>query len=164
MSRSRLSHIARWSADVVASSGGSSSTTAGALAAGAWLRARGANRLPTVQRWHVEIALDTTNARPPTDFDEATSTRFHIDLYSEEWGVYFCHAGRSSWIRVTDIAFVHGRDDYELLALMPPLKDIGVLLRRLEQQYGLRFQRQHAAIRTNMPELEPAIRAWIASL
>ena len=119
---------------------------------------------PTATRWHVEIALDVQHDRAPTDFDESVATRFHLNIYSEEWGVYFCHAGRSSWIRVTDIAFVHGRDDYRLLAIMPPLEDVGTLLRRIEQQHGLGFQRRYASIKTNVPSLEPAIRGWVAAL
>ena len=115
-------------------------------------------------RWHVEIALDVVDGPAPVEFDERTATRFHIDLYSEEWGVFFCHAGRSSWVRVTDIAFVHGRDDFGLLAEMPALPDLGAWLRRLEQQHGVVFQRAFARVRTNLANAEPVIRRWIASL
>ena len=144
------------------SGGGASSTTAGALAAATWLRSRGVS--PTVTRWHVEIALDVINDRAPTDYDDTRATRFHLNIYTEEWGVYFLHRGRSSWIRVTDIAFVHGRDEYKLLGLVPALKDVGRLLRQLEQSHEIKFQRQHAAVHTNMPQSERAIREWIASL
>src|SRR6185312_10788992 len=65
--------------------------------------------------------------RAPSEFDETTSSRFHLDIYLEEWGVFFCHAGQSSRIRVTDMAFVHGRDDFQLLGVTPQLKDIGWL-------------------------------------
>ncbi|HEX5064164.1 MAG TPA: hypothetical protein VFV99_32535 [Kofleriaceae bacterium] len=143
------------------SSGGASTTTAGALAAATWLRTRGMSS-PT--RWHVEIALDVMNDRAPTDFDETRATRFHLNIYTEEWGVHFVHRGRSSWIRVTDIAFVHGRDEYKLLGILPALKDVGRLLRQLEQTHEIKFQRQHAAVHTNMPQAERAIREWIASL
>src|ERR1700755_2434276 len=108
--------------------GPAGSQSIGATAAVQWLAHR---RLSStgVLRWHVEIALDVVDGPAPTEFDERTATRFHIDIYSEEWGVFFCHAGRSSWVRITDIAFVHGRDDFGLLAAMPMLKDIGALLR-----------------------------------
>ena len=162
MSRSRVS-AARELFPIFASSGGASSTTAGAVAAGEWLRGVGATP-PTMQRWHVEIALDVVNGRPPSEFDETTATRFHLDIYAEEWGVFFCHAGRASWIRVTDIAFVHGRDDFKLLGVTPPLKDIGMLLRRMEQTHQVRFQRAHAWVRTNLANVEPAIRSWVATL
>lgn len=143
--------------------GGSSSRTAGALAAAAWLRTIGATP-PVAQRWHVEIALEPAAHRPPSDFDEGTATRFQIGIYSEEWGFFFCHRGRASWIRVTDLAFVHGRDDFGLLTVAPPLKDVDQLLRRLEQQHALQFQRQHASIKTSVAGSEPAIAAWINSL
>jgi len=145
------------------SSIGASSTTAGALAATTWLRTRGVSS-PTVTRWHVEIALDVINDRAPTDYDDALATRFHLNIYAEEWGIYFLHRGRSSWIRVTDIAFVHGRDEYKLLGIVPALKDIGRLLRQLEQSHKINFQRQHAAVHTNLPQAERAIRDWLSSL
>lgn len=139
------------------------STSLGAAAAAQWLTQR---KLPSTARlrWHVEIALDVVAEPAPTVFDERTATRFHIDIYSEEWGVFFCHAGRSSWVRITDIAFVHGRDDFGLLATMPPLRDVGTLLRRLEQQHRVQLQRDFAAVRTNLGNAEPAIRRWIATL
>jgi hypothetical protein len=135
----------------------------GSIAATAWLDDRG-HEPPTHERWHVEIALDVIHRRAPSDFDDTTATRFHVDVYAEEWGVYVCHGGRSSWIRVTDVAFVHGRDDFQLLALTPPLRDIAELLQRVESMLDVRFQRQHAAVATNIPRIEPAVRAWIATL
>jgi hypothetical protein len=135
----------------------------GATAAAQWLRAL---RQPAIAgtRWHAEIAMDTVDAPAPEVFDPMTASRFHLDLYSEEWGVFFCHAGRSSWIRVTDIAFVHGRDDFSLLTVTPALKDIGKLLRQLEQQHGVQLHRHHATIRTNLASAAPAIRRWLAGL
>jgi hypothetical protein len=144
-------------------SGSHVSPTVGSIASEAWAHARGITP-PTHVRWYVEIALDTSGARPPSEFDEAVATRFQLDIYSEEWGVFFCHHGRASWIRTTDTALVHGRDDFQLLAIVPPLDDIGRLLRHIEQQHGIAFLRQHAAIRTNLPHAELVIRAWVASL
>lgn len=138
-------------------------STLGSLSAAAWLSARGATA-PTLERWHVEVALDVVQKRAPSEFDETTSSRFHLDIYLEEWGVFFCHAGQSSRIRVTDIAFVHGRDDFQLLGVTPQLKDIGWLLRHVESRHGLEFMRAHADIRTNVANVEPAVRSWIASL
>lgn len=168
MSRSRVSAArkkslpATDSLDIVASAGGSSASAA-SVATEAWAHARGITP-PTHTRWHVEIALDTSNARPPSEFDETIATRFQLDIYSEEWGIFFCHKGRSSWIRTTDVVFVHGRDEFQLLGTMPPLEDIGRLLRHVEQQQRITFQRQHAAIRTNLPNAEIAIRTWVLSL
>jgi hypothetical protein len=139
------------------------SPAAGSIATEAWAHARGITP-PAHVRWYVEIAIETTEARPPSEFDEAVATRFQLDIYSEEWGAFFCHGGRGSWIRTADTVLVHGRDDFQLLAIAPPLEDIGRLLRRVEQQHGIAFRREHAAIRTNLPDAEPAIRAWLLAL
>jgi hypothetical protein len=138
-------------------------TNAGALASASWSADRGIT-VPTGTRWHVEILLDVGDTTAAGDYDEATASRFHIDIYSEEWGFYFCHTGRCSWIRVTDQPFIHGRDEYNLLGLTPGLKDIGQLLRHLENKFKLRFRRDLALVRTNLPKAEPAIRAWLATL
>jgi hypothetical protein len=135
----------------------------GALDAGLWLTQR-ALTPPSVLRWHVEIALDVVDAPTQPEFDETRATRFHLDIYSEEWGVFFCHHGKSSWIRMTDIAFVHGRDDFSLLGVVPPLKDIGAFLRRLEAAHGIRFRREHALVRSNVPSAERTVRDWVATL
>ena len=139
------------------------SKTAGALATAAWLQTID-RRPPTSDRWNVEVLLGVAATRPSTDFDEHAETRFHLSIYSEEWGVFVCHAGRASWIRVTDVPFVHGRDDFALLPAFPPLDDVGGLLRRLETQLGIRFAREHAAIHTNLPTIERDLRRWVASL
>jgi hypothetical protein len=138
-------------------------SSTGALAASQWVRDR---QIPTAsgQRWHIEIALDVGDATPSVDYDEKSATRFHLDIYSEEWGHYFCHAGRSSWIRVTDLAFVHGKDDHHLLGLTPSLRDVGQLIRHLEHKYAIRFRRDLALIRTNLANAEHAIRQWVAAL
>jgi hypothetical protein len=119
---------------------------------------------PATGRWFAEIALDVVHARAPSQFDETSATRFHLDIYADEWGVFFCHGGQSSWIRVTDIPFVHGRDDFGLLASIPALKDIGQLMRQLERGHRIQLQRPHATIRTNVAGAEPAIRAWVTTL
>lgn len=108
--------------------------------------------------------MSLARERPSPEFDDATATRFHLDLYREEWGMYFCHRSRASWIRVTDIAFVHQRDDYGLLSHVPSLQDIGMLLRRLEASHGIYFQRAHASIKTNLPSIEPSVREWVSTL
>lgn len=119
---------------------------------------------PSITRWHAEIALAVLDSAAPDEFDERSATRFHLDIYSEEWGVFFCHGGGASWIRITDIAFVHGRDDHRLLEIVPALRDVGSLLRRLEQVHNLKFRRDHASVRTNLPNAEAAIRSWLAAL
>lgn len=135
----------------------------GALEALAWLRERD----PTASsndRWYVEIALDVIARSAAYDFDETTATRFHLDVYREEWAVWFCHRGRSSRIVCSDAVRVHGRDDYNLVEITPRLRDIAGLVRRVETGYGVRFAREHAALCTNLASAEPAIRTWIAAL
>lgn len=143
-------------------SGPQSTTTAGMLAARAWFHAR-ALSTPGLLRWHAEILLDVVDQPAREKFDERTDTRFRVEIYSEEWGFLFCHAGQASWIRVTDIPFVHGRDDFRLLSLTPALKDIGVLLRSLEQRHRIQFRRRNAVVSTNIPHAEPPIRRWVES-
>jgi hypothetical protein len=115
-------------------------------------------------RWHVEIAIADVDGPPPTEFDERIATRFQLELYSEEWGFFFCHRGRSSWIRITDIPFVHGRDDFGLLAQTPALAVIGTLLRSLEREHAIELRREHALVRTNLANGEPIVRRWLATL
>jgi hypothetical protein len=143
--------------------GDRATTTAGMLAARQWVTARGLTP-PSVTRWHATILLGTEEHSPELEIDERRETRFRIEIYSEEWGFFFCHAGRSSWIRVTDIPFVHGRDDFRLLPLTPPLHDVGHFLRRLESQHAVQFQREHARLTTNLVDAEPELRRWVRSL
>lgn len=144
--------------------GRSQNTNAGTLAAAAWLSSLGLNPPPGTLRWHAEISLDVRPGPAPAEFDEARDSRFHVDIYSEEWGFFFCHRGQVSWIRITDIPFVHGRDDHRLLMQTPALPDVGKLLRSLEQKHDIHFNRAHALIRTNVVAAEPMIRRWLQTL
>lgn len=132
---------------------------AGALAASSWLAGR-ALHVPPYARWEVSIALDVVDAKPSPVFRDTADTRFHIAIASNEWGFFFCHHSRISWIRVTDLPFVHERDDYELLSKVPPLRDLGKLVQSLEERYQLRFRREHAAIRSTIPNAEENVRIW----
>lgn len=139
--------------------------TLGAGDAAAWMCALDAKTPPAHERWYAEIAMGVAHERPPTDFDESIATRLHINIYSEEWGIYFCHRARSSWIRVTDVAFVHGRDELELFRFMPSsLAQLGLLVRRIESTEGIRFERTQPSIKTNVERAEAAIRNWLVSL
>lgn len=142
---------------------GSSATTAGKLAAHTWIRAR-LLQAPPLSRWHVEMSLDVRDVPAPLELDDVVDTRFRIEVFSEEWGIFFCHQGQASWIRVTDIAFVHGRDDFNLLQLVPPLKDLSSLLQTVERKHAIRFRREHAHVRTNVPGAEAAAKQWLKSL
>jgi hypothetical protein len=127
------------------------STNTGPIASAAWLAAR--ELYPKDPKWFVEIGL-------VTDGD----TRLDLEIYAEEWGFRFLHAGRMSWIRVTDVPFVHGRDDYQLLRTTPPLRAIGDLVRALEQRHGVEFDRTRAALRTTIADSDDVIRQWISAL
>ena len=142
--------------------GGGALSTDGSRAAFEWLAARG-QPVPAM-RWHVAIGLDVRDEPAPASFDEATDTRFHVEIYSEEWGFFFCYRGKASWIRITDVAFVHMRDDYGLLARTPKLAAIGTLLRALELEHAITFRRKLAYVNTSLSGAEAQIRAWIESL
>lgn len=122
-------------------------TTLGAEAADRWRLALG---FPTVPHWFAEIAIE----------DEGGS-RFELHVYGEEWGFAFSHAGRTSWIRVTDVPFVHGRDEYALLPKTPDLLAIHMLLVQLESDHKLAFRLEAAGVRTNVPDCEDLIRNWL---
>jgi hypothetical protein len=134
---------------------------AGALAAGAWLAARGLARPPG--GWDVAIAVEVFDRPASPSLTNPAEARFELAISSTEWGFLFCHRGRLSWIRVTDVPYVHDRDDHELLRRVPPLRDVGSLVRSVEHRSAINFRRQHASISTNLPGAEPAIRAWVAA-
>jgi hypothetical protein len=134
--------------------------TVGARASHAWLDNL---ELEPVKPWYVEIALDTSSRRA-SDVYRSSSSRFHLNVYPEEWGVFFCTGGKTSWVRVTDEPFVHGRDDFQLLADLPPLDRIETLVRDLEDRNDLRFRRDLAMIRTNITGAKNVLRKWLARL
>ncbi len=113
----------------------------------AWLEALG---LQPVPRWHVEVVVDAGPA-----------PKRALNIYAEEWGFAFHHARRSSWIRVTDIAFVHGRDDFGLIARVPPLLALGVFAANLETEYEIELARSRAIIRSNVSGATPLVRRWL---
>lgn len=124
--------------------------TAGAAASRDWLIARGLAREPL--HWFVEISI-------PSD---ASDTRLELNIYPEEWGFVFRRGARVSSIRVTDIAFAHGRDDYELLGLPASLESIGELLHELEQRFAIEFAVTRSVIRTNINKAANVVRTWLA--
>jgi hypothetical protein len=129
----------------------------GPLASAAWLLARGL--LPTGAKWFVEIELAAAG-----NADRAQTGKLLLEVYAEEWGYRFEHDGRISWIRVTDVPFVHGRDEHGLLSKTPRLEQIGALMREIEQAKEIEFQRQHAIVRSNVPDEDGVIATWIKKL
>ena len=126
------------------------SANTGPIASAAWLAAR--ELYPKESRWHAVSTFAVAD------------TRFQIEIFAEEWGFKFDHAGRESWIRVTDVPFVHGRDEHDLLGETPPLRYIGKLVRKLEAAHALRFDRSAAHIETTIASAEPVIRSWLETL
>lgn len=121
--------------------------TPGADAAERWLRAIG---LTPVPHWHAEIAI----------FADGDS-RFDLNVYAEEWGYFLQHAGRTSWIRTTDVAFVHGRDEFGLLVKTPDLLGINAFIADLEVDHQLSFRRATASVRSNISGAAQVIRDWL---
>ena len=125
-------------------------TNTGPLATAAWCLARGL--FPTNRDWFVEIELRSDVAR------------FTIEIYEAEWGFAVHHGDRTSWIRVTDIPFVHGRDDFGLLRETSSLKNIAAIVRHVEALAVAPFSRDGAAVRTNIGDGEAVIRDWVATI
>ena len=61
---------------------------------------------------------------------------------------------------MTDIRFVHGRDDHDLLTLTPPLRNIHQLIAGIESRFDIAFDRTSATVRTTIRDAEPALLAW----
>lgn len=121
--------------------------TRGAEESDRWLLALG---LPTVPRWHAEIEIAA-----------GAHSKLLLNIYAEEWGYVFHHDGRDSWIRITDIPFVHGRDNFDLLPRTADLLAINVMASELEAEHGLELDRANATIRTNIPNAAEIIRDWL---
>jgi hypothetical protein len=123
--------------------------TLGAAASTRWLAER---RLDASEpHWYVEIMVES----------DTPDVRFELNIYPEEWGFVFRRGWRVSSIRITDVAFVHGRDDNQLLAKTPALEQIGELLKDLEQNYGVSFSRTKAVVRSNLARAVAAVRPWL---
>jgi hypothetical protein len=139
------------------------SAKGGMLAVGAWLAERGIFT-PEGKPWRIEIALGTAAYRLSRVFAESIDTRFQITILPDEWSYYFAHGGRVSRVRVSDAAEPDGRDDHSLASATPTLRNIGVLVRHLEQRFNIFLQRPHALIETTLLGAEPIVRAWLTTL
>lgn len=148
----RVSHPSVRAERVLLNSAGSSTTCAGALAAAKWLRHLGLTP-PQRGSWRADLELNA-----------GSSTRFSIEVGHVEWGFLFAHAARSSWIRVTDVPFIHDTDDYLLFDQTPPLQSIGLLIRRLERDHQISFRRSNPSVQTDLPGLVPEAMRWLAQL
>jgi hypothetical protein len=129
------------------------------IAVGAWLSSRGLYA-PLDRSWSIELALDVGVGHATAPI----GTSFLLRLSSEEWSYTFVHDNKISKIRIVDVPFVADRDDHQLLAATPSLKDLGALIKKLEQRYDVRFQRRGAVVRTNLAGAEPIVLAWASTL
>lgn len=122
----------------------------GAAASRAWLEER---RLDAkkIRHWFVEIVIDSDSPDAVLD----------LNIYPEEWGFVFRRGNRVSSIRITDIPFVHGRDDFGLLPETPSLDRIGDLLATLERRFDFRFQRVGPRVKTNLVRGAMVVGAWL---
>lgn len=134
---------------------------AGALAAAAWLRACGLCG-PIDSDWDVIIALEVGDHPVPPCASDPTVSRFEIAITMTAWELLFRYRGRTSGIRVTDVAMVNVRDDHGLIRSLPPLRNVGSLIRVLEHRHAVSFHRKRACVRTSLVDAEPRIRRWIA--
>jgi hypothetical protein len=131
----------------------------GATEAAAWIA--GLSLKPGKARWNVRIALDVSD-EPATDvYSSATATRFHVDVYRDEWGFMFVHGGKTSHVRRTDTTFVNGSDAYDLLGRTPALADILAFVRAIETEHGVAFRRDKALVRSMLKGAKAAVVAWL---
>jgi len=132
----------------------------GAAEAAEWIAARGLSTAGKT-RWNVNVYLDVVDAPASEVYSGATATRFHLDLYRDEWGFVFVHKGKTSHIRRTDAAFVSGDDGHKLLKQMPTLAEVGAFVRALEAKYNVAFKRQHASVRSNLAGAKATLGEWL---
>lgn len=127
---------------------------AGILGSAGWLVARGLYIQPD-RPWRVDIVVPCA---------ELADTKLAISIRNEDWSVAFDHVGKRSAILIKEVAPEADADDHGLLGVLPPLKELGLLLRYLEERFAIHLQRGSAVVETTIAGAEPVIRAWIASL
>jgi hypothetical protein len=127
---------------------------AGILASAGWLVARGLYIQPD-KPWRVDIVVPCA---------EYATTSLAVHIRNEDWSIAFDHAGKRSSILIKEVAPEAQPDDHALLGIVPPLKELGLLLRYLEERFAIRLQRGSATVEATIAGSEPIIRAWVASL
>lgn len=124
--------------------------TLGARESTRWLDERGLDGSRT-PHWFVEISIDSARR----------DTRLELNIYPEEWGFVLRRGPKVSSIRITDVPFIHGLDDFQLLAETPALDELGGLITRLEHRFELRFLTVRAAVRSNLVRAAAMVRPWL---
>ncbi len=120
------------------------------LATTQWIEQCGLATLNTPS-WYVEVSISTARE----------DTRCELNVYPDEWGVIFRRGIRVSSVRVTDVAFVHGRDDDNLLRVFPSLDRVRNLITLLEHRFDLAFDRAGSAVHSNLTRASAIIRGWL---
>ena len=123
-------------------------TILGAAESAAWLEQRGLTAIP---HWYVEIEICT----------DERDTSMTINIYPEEWGFVFRHGIHVSSIRITDVPFVHGADDDQLLKVTPSLERFHELLEALERRFDVTFQRAQSIVHSNLIRASAVVRPWL---
>lgn len=123
--------------------------TKGAAEPADWARSRGLD-VSRARHWYVEVQIAT----------DAPGTLIELNIYPEEWGLVFRRDGRVSSIRVTDVPFVHGLDDFKLLPMMPALADLDRLLDALQHRFEITFDRSRPKVHSNVKHVD-GVRAWL---
>ena len=100
----------------------------------------------------------------PTTRVGANDVYFELHIYPEEWGFVFRRGARVSSIRITDVPFVHGRDDHQLLSATPSLDRVREFLEHLEIRYGIAFVRTRAIVKSNLIRATSVIRPWLVGM
>jgi hypothetical protein len=126
----------------------------GASESARWLEERGLDT-SRVTRWFVEITMETNDLAP---------SKFELNIYPEEWGFILRSGPRVSSLRVTDVPFVHGRDDHHLLDRVTSLDRIGELVARIESEQEIKFQRRDAVVRSNLVRASSVVRSWLNTI
>jgi hypothetical protein len=124
--------------------------TLGSAASVKWLDDRGldARRTP---HWYVEVSIDS----------DQRDTRLELNIYPEEWGFVLRRGTKMSSIRITDVPFVHGLDDFQLLATTPALAEFGGLITVIERRFELGFFTTRATVRSNLTRAAAVVRPWL---
>jgi hypothetical protein len=110
------------------------------------------------------MALDVVDEPASEVYWGDTATRFHLDVYTDEWGVMFIHGGKTSHVRKIGDLLDGSGDPHGLQRRLPALSEIATLVRALEAEHGIAFKRDHALVRTNLAGGKKLVGAWIATL
>ncbi|MFT3693737.1 MAG: hypothetical protein QM831_11390 [Kofleriaceae bacterium] len=103
--------------------------------------------------WQVAISLANREIDP--------TLRLTVTITDMEWMVSIEHGNRLSWIRQTGDLVEKSGGDFGLGSQAPSLRDLRVMLARVEHRFETRLRRNSATIETNIPMGERRIRTWI---